>query len=153
MSAKTKPRAKQSGGPIVLKCDAGDDLAIVAWQKAWAYDIAAGIERGSLPAAEYWGMIASMVRRAADQWRAPTGKKVGNPSFKRKLPDDDTVAVLVGCRIGVGDELAGAIDHVAESFEVDRSRVAKIFRKRRAAVADFFVCSNLAHRVGAIRGE
>ncbi len=62
---------------------------------------------------------------------------------------------MVGLEIGHGAEPSEAIRRVADQFDVDESTVAKIFRERRDAVArsPFIANSNLAHRIGAIRGE
>jgi hypothetical protein len=76
-----------------------------------------------------------MIRPTADQFRAPEApKKPGNPSFERKLPDDDSIALAVGYRIAFGYELDAAIAYVAGSYEVDESTVAKNFRERRDAI-------------------
>ena len=116
------------------------------------YDVAAGVERGALPTAEYERKrIASLLRFWSDQLRMPTPRKGrGNPAFKRKLPDDDSAALAVGFHLGCGESVFAVIALVADYFNVDETTVRKAFSERRAAVADFFLKSNLKHRVGAI---
>jgi hypothetical protein len=170
MTKRTRKDAART--PVTLKGEGATpegQATAVAVQKSWGHDIADGIKRGELPQnAHERRVVAAIVRAWADQLHVPKARKRGNPSFARKLPDDDTVAVMVGLRIGLGDGLvargdrvvrsppdepAAAITYVADLFGVDDSTVAKIFRARRDAVADFFTHSNLRHRVGAIRGK
>jgi hypothetical protein len=144
------------------------EQAVAEEQKAWARAVADRIERGELPeAAGERELIAFILRLWADRVKVTKPPKRGNPRSAAKLHDRDLVALLVGCRIAGGRvrastgewRLAEGVDAgeaiilVADEFGVDESTVAKIFRQRRAAVARWFANSNVAHRVGAIRGN
>ena len=151
--AKATPRQR-----LTLPGAASDDeirAEIVGRQKALAYEIAAGIERGELPSDPNVRLFAAQrLRIGADLLRADKPKRRGNPNFARKLPDDDMVAVLVGLEIAFGPDDSTAIKRIADRFDfADPFHVARIFRKRRAAVADFIAHGSLADRACAIRGN
>ena len=130
--------------------------AAIEKQNQLARDIADGIERGELPSAQNKRQfIALILRTWADRVRPERPAKRGNPSFiaKAKIYDPDRVALEVGFKIAFGDTPIEAVAAIADDLEVDVSTIPKIFRPRRAAVAQWFVNTNLAHRVGAILGE
>ena len=134
--AATKQRASKASTQrdITLRFDGGDVASTVAAQMAWAYQVAAGIERGELPDAKHEHerrMIAAIIRHAADELHVPKVTRRGNPKFVRKLPDDDTVPLMVGMQIAQGAEPKDAVHTVALDFAADDNTVLKLFRRRR----------------------
>lgn len=109
--------------------------ATVQWQREWAESVAIGIEDGRLPDAEdERRMIASIIRAAAAQLRIPEEpKRRGNPAFDQKIPDDDTIPLMVAIRMRV-ETKAKAIAFVAQKFDVDDSTIRKACRGRLDAM-------------------
>lgn len=134
MTKSTKPGKRQG---INLKGEGSTDeghARDLAKQRAWAYAVADGIERGELPIADDERlMLAAILRSAADQLPERPRKRRGNPG---KLPDDDSAPLMVRMRERSGE--SDALQKVAEYFGVDESSLAKICRTRRAAIDEFF---------------
>ena len=129
MKKKSTP-AKPAG--VSLKFDGGDVAATVEWQKSWAESAAKRIEAGE--PLESWEReaVATILREASAQLGVkPKARSRGNPTFERKLPDDDTVALMVSMRMARGETETDACGNVADDFGVDDSGVAKIYRARR----------------------
>jgi hypothetical protein len=120
-----------------------------------ARDIADGIERGELPVLpEDRQFVALIMRNWANREMPKKPARRGNPKFERKIYDPFRVALMVAFEIGFGKEEHDAIASIAEEIGVEWDTVRKIFRARRKHIAaNWFANTNLAHRVGAIRGE
>jgi len=152
--------SRKKAAPLVIRLAGSEEeafeqeAAAVEIQRSWARDVADGIEQGNLPGKKSERRLAAAILRLwADQLRVAKPKKRGNPQFARKIYDPDEAALRVGFEIAFGADPPEAIRRVADYFELNDSTIAKIFRARRSAVAEWFVHSNLAHRAGAIRDE
>jgi len=141
---------------VVLTGDAARS-AYLEKQKALALELAKSIEGGNLilpTEGDEHLFVAAILKSWAEQvGTAKVAKKRGNPAFQRKIPDDDTIPHAVAVLIGYGSTVAAAVATIADQWKVDESVVAKSFRKRRKAIANHYLATNLRRRVGAIRGK
>jgi len=142
-----KPPCKGSGQQrLVLKGARSEDeacardIAAIESQKAWAYKLAASMERGEPPSQLHdLQMLAAILRGVADQQKAAQPKRrPGNPAFESKIYDPGTAVLMVRTRKLLGDSLPDAIAAVADFFEVDDSTIRKLYREHRNALETSF---------------
>lgn len=118
-----------------------------ATNRAWAETFeqyAASIERGEFPQrAMARAMIAKVLRQKAAELRKLKPKPGrGNPAFVRKY-DPVELSIQIYARrqmLRKKESVDESIDHVLVDYEldVDKSGVAKHYRKHRAGIARFF---------------